>query len=222
MNNLLFSLAANSKSTVEEMWDYFVENYLSGSAEYPNLGLTENSIISVPVILAGLLIGTLLAVTITVYDNRVMGGFVREMLYRGALGREKALTLSDIDLAERSPVGRALRKSVGLRRIVHCIEEEDYYAELKRQREECEKKREEDPTIPEFKHTDYTFGEGEHYYIPEDKKITAEIKYAKRGLKPWALIILIAVSVILFFALVFILPYILKLADQLVGYFKSV
>ena len=162
MNNLLFSLAANGKSTVEEMWDYFVENYLSGSAEYPNLGLTENSIISVPVILAGLLIGTLLAVTITVYDNRVMGGFVREMLYRGALGREKALTLSDIDLAERSPVGRALRKSIGLRRIVHCIEEEDYYAELKRQREEYEKKREEDPTIPEFKHTDYTFGEGEH------------------------------------------------------------
>ena len=222
MNNLLFSLAASGKSTVEEVWDYFVENYLSGSAEYPNLGLTENSIISLPVILAGLILGALLAVIITGYDNRVMGGFVREMLYRGAIGREKALTLSDLDLAERSPVGRALRKSVGLRRVVHSVEEEDFYAQLKRECEEYEKKREEDPTLPEFKNTDYTFGGGEHFYIPEDKKITAEIKYAKRGLKPWALIIIIAVSVLLFFALVFILPYILKLADQLVGSFKSV
>ena len=143
MNNLLFSLAANGKSTVEEMWDYFVENYLSGSGDYPNLGLTENSIISLPVILAGLVIGAFLAVIVAGYDNKITGGFVREMLYKGAVGKENALTLIDMELGARSPISRALRKSTALRRIVRCVEEEDYYAELKRQREEHEKKREE-------------------------------------------------------------------------------
>ncbi len=222
MNKLLFSLAANGKSAVEEMWDYFVENYLSGSREYPNLGLTENSILSVPVILAGLIIGALVAVIAASYDNRVTGGFVRGMLEKGAVGREKSLTLADMGLTTRSSIARALRKSVGLRRIVRCIEEEDFYRELDRQREEYEKKREEDASLPRFKEEGYTFTGSEHFYIPEDKKATAEVKHANRGTKAWSFPITIVVCVIVFFALAFILPYILTLADQLVGSFKSV
>lgn len=222
MNNLLFSLATSGKSFVEELWDYFVETYLLGSSNYPNLGLVDNSIISLPIILIGLIIGALCAVVAVGYDSRVIGGFVRSMLMKGAVGRENAVTLYDMELTERSAPGRALRKSAGLRRLIHCVEEEDFYAEQKRLREEYEKKREEDPTLPEFKPAEYTFGEDEHFYIVEDKKITAELKYIKRGAKPWALPIIIVASVIVFFALIIILPYILTLLDQLIGSFKSV
>ena len=191
MNNLLFSLAASEKSFVEELWDYFVETYLLGSSNYPNLGLTDNSIISIPLIVAGLIIGALCAIIAVGYDSRVIGGFVRGMIYKGAVGKENAVTLYDMDLVENTSVGRALRKNVGLRRIVRCVEEESFYAEQDRTREEYEKRREENPELPEFKSQNYKFGEGEHYYIPEDKKVTAEVKYTKRGVKPWALPIII-------------------------------
>lgn len=222
MNNMLFSLAASGKSFVEELWDYFVETYILGSSEYPNLGLTQNSIISLPVIVSGIIIGALCAVIFAVYDSRVMGGFVRGMLEKGAVGKENAITLYDMGFTERSSVGRALRKSAGLRRIIHCVEEENFYAEQNRAREEHEKKREEDPSLPEFKSAEYTFTEDEHFYVLEDKRITAEVKYAKRGTKPWMFPIIIVISVVIFFALLIVLPYILKLTDQLIGSFKSV
>ncbi len=222
MNNLLFSLATGGKSFVEELWDYFVEIYLSGSASYENLGLSGNSIISVPVIVAGIIIGAIIAVIAAMRDNRVIGGFVRTMLDRGAVGKENALSLSDIGTDVRSSVARALRKSAGLRRIVHCVEEENFYAELREKREEYEKRRAEDPSLPEFKQTEYTFCGTEHFYIAEDQTVTAGVKYTKRSVKPWALPLMIVVSVIAFFVLVIVLPYILELFDQLFGSFKSV
>ena len=222
MNNLLFSLATGGKSLIEELWDYFAENYLSGSASYENLGLSGNSIISVPVILAGIIIGAIIAVFAAMRDNRVMGGFVRTMLDRGAVGKENSLLLGDVGIDVSSSVARALRKSVGLRRIVHCVEEEDFYASLREAREEHEKRREEDPSLPEFKHTEYTFCGTEHFYIAEDQTVTAEVKYTKRTIKPWVLPIVVVVSIISFFALIIVLPYVLELFDQLFGSFKSV
>ena len=222
MNNLLFSLSASGKSLVEELWDYFAENYLSDSVAYENLGLAGNSIVTPAAILAGIAIGAILAVAFAMHDNRVIGGFVRVMLERGAVGRENSLTLYDLGAGERSAFAKALRKSVSLRRMVRCAEEEDFYAELKAAREEHEKKREEDPTLEAFKEKDYVFSGEEHFYIPEDNKTSAEVKYVKRTLKPWAILGIIGASIVIFFALIFLLPYILELFDQLLGSFKSV
>ena len=222
MNNLLFSLAANGKSVVEELWDYFVETYLTGSATYPNLGLVGNSIITLPAILGGIVIGMIIAVIIAMGESRVIGGFMREMLERGAVGRENSVTLYEMRTNERSPIGRALRRSVSLRRLVHCIEEEDYYKDLEKTREEYEKRREADSSLPAFKYTNYTFGEGEHFYILEDKRISAELKYNKKNIKLWALPLVIIGAVVVFFALIIVLPYALELLDQLIGSLKSV
>ena len=222
MNNLLFSLAASGKSLVEELWDYFAETYLSGNASYPNLGLVGNSIVTLPAILIGIAIGAILAVAFAMYDNHVIGGFMRLMLERGALGREKSLTLYELGAGERSAFARALRKSASLRRMVCCSEEEDFYAELKIAREEHEKNREENPSLPKFEEKAYSFSGNEHFYIPEDKRIAAELKYVKRKLKPWAIPLIAIAALIILLVLVFLLPYMLNLLDQLVGSFKSV
>ena len=219
MTHSLFSLAASGKSLVEELWDYFAEAYLSGTVDYPNLGLVGNSILSLPTILVGIAVGAILAVAFGMYDNCVIGSFMRLMLEKGAVGRENSLTLYDLGAGERSAFARALRKSASLRRMVHCAEEEDFYAELKAARQSHEKRREEDPSLPEFKETEYVFGGEEKFYIPEDKRIAAELKYIKRKLKPWAIPLIIVSSVFIFFALIFMLPYILELLDQLFGSF---
>ena len=222
MNNLLFSLASSKKSLVEELWDYFAETYLSGSTSYPNLGLVGNSIVTLPAIIIGIAIGAILAVAFALRDNHVIGGFVRLMLERDAIGREKSLTLFDLGAGEHSAFARGLRKSASLRRMVRCVEEEDFYAEQKTAREEHEKKKEEDSTLPEFKEKQYVFDGSEHFYIPEDKKIAAEIKYIKRKLKPQLIPLIIIASLILLFALILLLPYLLSVLDQLLGSFKSI
>ena len=68
------------KSFLEELWDYFVEFYLEAENIYPNLGMDGTSLVSLPVILAGLCIGTLIAVFAVMRDSRVIGAYVRDML----------------------------------------------------------------------------------------------------------------------------------------------
>ena len=221
MNSALFSLSTGVKSLVEELWDYFVENYLNASAAYPNLGMQNNPLISLPAILAGLLFGTMIAVCFATYDNFTVGSFVRKMLERGALGKENAVTLYNLSISEHSTVGRALRKSVSLRRIVRCVEEEEFYEMQAALGAEHDAKREEDKSLPEFKAKSFTFGEGAHFYIPEEKRISAEIKYASRAVKFWAFPLVLLACIAVFLLLLVTLPNLLRLLDSLVGSFKS-
>ena len=218
MNKLLFSLSASPKSLVEELWDYFVENYLESERVYDNLGISTEIL---PMLLVGIFIGAIIATFVVIYDNRVVGEFVRKMAATGVVGKEKAQTLRELGTNERSSFARALRTSVGLRRVVRCVEEENYYAELEKTREEYEKKREEDSSLPKFKSVDYKFDGTEHFYIPEDKRIAAEVKFANRGMKIWAIPVIIVVAVIGFFGFMLLVPYMLQLLDQMVGSFKS-
>ena len=208
MKNLLFSLSSSGKSFIEELWDYFVEYYLEAENIYPNLGIDGTSMVTLPVILAGLLIGTLIAVFAVMRDSRVIGAYVRDMLKKGSVGKENAVTLYELHTDERSGFARALRKSVTLRRFVRCVEEEEFY----------EKKNSgEDVGSDEYRHT----GE-EHYYIPEDKRIAAEFKYIKRGVSVLAIPVIVLGLVVAFFGLMLVLPYILSLLDAFVGTFNSI
>ena len=156
------------------------------------------------------------------YDNRAVGGYIRKMIYEGAIGKDKAVTLYHLGTNMRSSFARALRKTAGVRRLVKCVEEEEFLTEIEESRAEYEKKREEDASLPPFSAAEYKFNGEEHYYIPEDKRISAEIKFANRGMKLWGYLLVIIGSAVGFFALMMLLPYILKLLDQMIGSFKSI
>ena len=133
-----------------------------------------------------------------------------------------SLTLSELEEGERSSPARALRRSSHLRKVVKCVEEEEYYAELIKTREEYEKRREEDSTLPTFKSADYEFSGTERYYIPEDKKYSAETRFSNAGTAWWSLPLAILVALVCAFLIMISLPYVLKLLDQLIEAFKSV
>ena len=219
MNNFIFSLSASGKSFIEELWDYFVENYFENEVYYENLGFSTSSL---PFILLGIFGGVIAAALLVMYDNRAVGSYVRKMVHEGAVGKNNAVTLYHLGTNMRSSFARATRRSVGLRRVVKCIEEEEYNSEMQKSRAEYEKKREEDSSLSPFSAVEYKFNGEEHYYIPEDMRISAEIKFANRGMKLWGYLLVIIGSVVGFFALMLLLPYILKLLDQMIGSFKSI
>jgi hypothetical protein len=220
---LAASGAGDKKSLLEELWDYFVQTYLESGEVYTNLGMEgSGSMMSLTSIVFGIFFGIVLASVLTVYDKRVIGSFVRKMLYCNAVGKENAKTLFELEEGERSAPARALRHSSNLRRVVKCVEEEEYYAELIKTREEYEKRRQEDRSLPEFKSVDYVFNGTEHYYIPEDKKYSAETRFSKSGTAWWSLPVALLVAFACAFAIMIALPYILKLLDQLIGAIKAV
>ena len=212
MNTFVLALLASSKSLLEELWDYFVENYLEADTVYYNLGMEGNSMVSIPIIVAGICIGTVIAVIAVMRDNRVIGSYVRKMLDGGHVGRENAVTLEELGSDMRSSFGKALRRSATLRRYVRCVEEECFYDAL--QGDDGEEPGEKDKKNSEYKYV----GE-EHFYIVEDKRIGAEFKYDERSVKWWVLPVIFVAVVVVFFALLLVIPYLLSLTDSFVGSF---
>ena len=206
---MIFSLLSARKSLLEELWDYFVEYYLEADNVYFNLGIEGNSMVSLPIILLGFCVGTMIAVFAVMHDSRVIGGYVRRMLENGNIGRDKAVTLSELGTGIRGEFAKALRRSVTLRRYVKCVEEEDFF----------EKKKSEE--IAADAKSEYKFSGNEHFYIPEDKRSGAEFKYIKRGVRWWVVPIIALVLIAVFFGLMLLLPYVLSLLDALVGSWKG-
>ena len=219
---LLTTPEEDGKSLLEELWDYFVQNYFEADEIYPNLGIGDGSGIPLISLVFGLFFGIIVASVLVVYDKRVTGGLVRNILYSGAVGKDNAKTLDELDLGRRSQAAKSLRRSAYLKKIVSCVEEDAFYAELAEKNAEYDKKRAEDPSMPKFKYADYVFSGEEHYYIPEDKKYTAETKYSKSGTEWWSIPVAILVALVLSFVLMLALPYLLTLLDQVIGAMKSV
>lgn len=220
MNTFYLSSSGAQKSLLEELWDYFARNYLDSSAAYENINL-GNSMISLTSILLGLSIGLILACIAVVYDKRVLGDFVRKIISEGALTKEKATTLYHLGYNERSTVAKALRHNIGLRKIVVCVEEQEHIDQLKKAEEEYEKRRTDDPSLPPFKAAEFRFDNTSHFYIPKEKRITAEIKFARGGAAWWNVPLVIIGATIGFFVLLLVIPYMMTLLDQLIGSFKS-
>ncbi len=221
--NYLFAavLSASGKSLFEELWDYFAEHYLDTNTVYPNLGFDNSSMITLPSILFGVFVGAIISVIAMAHDKKTLGKFVRDMLSSGAIGCENAKDLSFFGVSWRSNVGRSLRHGINLRHVVRCVEEDDFYEEIKKAREEYKKKREEDSSLPPFKESEYKFTGSEHFYIPEDKRITAETRFVSERSTAWKVIIGIIGAIIGFFVLLAILPYMFTLLDQAIGSFKT-
>ena len=122
--------AGEEKSLLEELWDYFVTVYFESGAIYPNLGLGGGSGIPLISLVFGLFFGIIVASVMVVYDKRVTGGLVRDIIYAGAIGSDNAKTLDELDIGKRSQAAKSLRRSAYLKKIVRCVEEDAFYAEL--------------------------------------------------------------------------------------------
>ena len=214
--------AAGEPSLWEAMLEYIEENYFA-EVSYNNLGLGMlGSTATLRNILFGLLVGIVIASFIMVFDKRVLGSFVRKLLKEECLSPESAKRLCQLGFADKLTVRNSLRRGTTLRSVVRSREEEEYKASIEERRAEYEKKREEDPTLPPFKAAEYKIDPDEdHFYIPEEKKYSAEFRFEKKGPTWLGFAAVVVVAVVLFFVLLFVIPELMKLLDELVGGIKA-
>lgn len=222
-----FYALANSTDTsfFEDLWNFIYGTYLSVDGNYQNLGLDTGVVTSVRIIVLGIFIGTLLACVYMVYNKQVLGGAVRRMLSeeQDCRSREKAKTLSELGLEKNILVRGAVQRSTSLRRVVKCVEEEDFYREQNERREEYDKKRaESEKKMPRFRELEYRVDpKADRFYIPEELCDMASHKFDSKGFGWVSAIIGIIVLCIGFFIILLVLPKVLTAVDDFLGSFKN-
>ena len=201
INRLITAISATGGEMPlhEELWVYFRDTYINGETAYKNLD--TGGFISVPLILIGLFVGFALASFGAVFNKRVHGGFVRKLLCEECLSPDTAKTLPELNCADKLIIRYAVRRSVSLRKVVHCREEEEYAKEAHDK---------------PFR----VLPDEHHFYVPEDMKYTAQIKFEKKGSSWVGAVIYLVILLVALVALLVFMPKILGVLDAFIGIFK--
>ncbi len=207
--------ALESKSLISELWEYFVDKYFTPHyGDYEHINLGSSSMVSLQTIVFAFFIGINIAAVMSVFDKRVLGDFARTLIRDEALSPDRAKTLMELGYFKNTAIRSSLRSGHTLRRVVKCVEEEEYYASLEQKRQEIESAGQKFKSVP-FK-IDF---ETAHFYIPEQLKYTAEIKFEKKGTNWLTVAGVFVASLLLMIGVFWIFPDILQMLDNFLSMF---
>jgi hypothetical protein len=132
------------------------------------------------------------------YQRRLLGNILRAFISCGAQDEKSAKTLREIGYASKikySFASFALRKGAGLRKHIYAVYEEKPVSK---------------------KHSDQLFAKApkpeneQKYYVPEEKRIVAEVRYDGKGTNLKTLVISIAALLAAAILIVSFLPWIIE------------
>lgn len=202
----------------QDVWNYLYDAYFNMGDGYENLGTEGSPLLTVGTVVFGLFVGSLIACVVIFYNRQIVGSAVRKMLDEKIHDREHAVRLSDLGYKKNFFIRSLFRDSGSLRKVVKCVEEEDFYAEQEKARAEYEEKRRSGVKLPRFRDEIYRVDvDNDRFYIPEDLELTALTKYQKKGSTWVSMLIGIIVLTIVFLALIFFLPWFLDKLDNAFG-----
>ena len=220
MQSLIFGRVV---STFADLWQYLSENYFSVDMPYlENFKVESNALFSLRWVIIGVTVGIIIASISTVYNKRYIGDFIRNLLYRQCYDANSAKTLEELEFSGAPGIKSMIKTGGSLTRWVRCAEEDAFYADLEQKRNEFEELHKDDPHPPKFKEPEFRRDcSTMHFYIPEDLKYKAEVKFDKAGANWGAVIIVAIISIILCMFLCYIIPDILKYVDNFISIIKE-
>ena len=168
---------------------------------YENFSVSASTGVNMRNIILGLAIGLIIASAIMAHTKSRYGGFVRKLLREDCTSPEKAKTLSEIGYFQDPSIRRELKRGVSLCKLVKCKEKEEA---------ENDENKSEYPFVPDFKTA--------HFYIPEELRYRAEIRFEKKG-STWGFFAIVTVITILAAALICLfMPDLFQLTDNLISF----
>ncbi len=199
-------------SLIKEILDHLTEQYFSVDLyAYDNFSFSPGTAGKIQNLIFAIVIGLCLASLIAVYLRVVPGGFVRALLKAEATDVNSAKTLRQLGYFRSTAIRRELSKGVNLRRVVLMAEDSPNQDEV--QNAEQEGREGAKKNIRPAKINFLTA----RFYIPQELRDRAEIRYCKKGSDP-RLLILVPVLALALAALVgYFLPDLLRFADNLIN-----
>ena len=212
------ALAANWSEFWSELWDGINKFFNPDLSGYTNFSFGSSGIINIHVIVIGIFAGAMVAAIYSIYTKKILGEMVRKMLDMGAVGAENAISLDALGLSKNILIKHAL-KGYTLGRVVNSIEKDDFIKETNDTRTTYEENRKklakQGKRIPAF--VEPTFKkkiEECHFYISEEKKYTAEMRFNAEGSGYGTFFFVLLISFICVIIIYSLLPQILLLVDK--------
>ena len=201
------------ESLIESIKDFFNPT-LSG---YTNFNFGSDNIINIHVIVFGIFIGVMAASVYAIYTKQILGKFVRALLVEEATTPESAKTIGELGFSKNYAVIHGL-KGYTLGRVVSCIEKDEYIENTNRLRANYEENRKESSKhgkrLPPFREPKFDKKVSEcRYYISENKKYTAQMRFNPNGSGYGTFFFVLLVSVMCIIIIYALLPQILAFAD---------
>ena len=218
---LRFCLTNEQVSILERIVEQikeFLDKWLPFDLPYlDNISIGSGGLVSIRGIIVGITIGLIIASFGTIYNKRFLGSFVRHMLRNDCLDHASAKTLYELGYLKNAGVRGAIKSGGSLSRWVRCVEEDEFYAELDKKRAEFEEANKDDKKAkfvePKFKRDLNTM----HFYIPEERKYKADIKFDAKGASIFSFVAVVIVAIALCVAMCYLLPDIIKMVDNFVS-----
>ena len=192
MNRFVTMAANNFKEFFAEIAAWLYDFFHPELEGYVNFDFGGGELVNIQVIIFGIFIGVFVASLYMVYVKNFVGRFVRKLLAEDCLSEEKAQTLAALGFEKDPFVRSALRGSL-LASTVSRVEQPNAEGEEKQ------------PT---------------RYYIKEEKKYIAEMRFHARGSGWPTLLFVLLISVISIFLIFAFLPQILRFVDNTISIFS--
>lgn len=220
-------------SVFYDLLAYFSERYFSVNFHiYQHIPLGPSANQSAQMIIIAVMLGLIFASIVMAIAKSRYGRFVKKLLKEECLSPEKSKTLSELGEFNNSSVRRALSRGNELSKCVYCIrtsevlnsdEAENSCESAGASRAEGDTQTEKKPEMSELRSQDRLTGALRpdftvaRFYIPEDLKYRAELRFEQRG-SGWLPVLLTVVLSVVGAALVcWVLPDFVQLLDNLIS-----
>lgn len=175
----------------------FFDNIFGRAQEYENLLISSGGIAFLRMIITGMFLGFLISAVVMMYNKRVLGKAVRELVELGAVGSENAVAMTSLACSSNAFIRRSVLRGVNLRRVIKVMPASD---------SECQ-------DIKKIT------SESALVYIPEQDLDAACRKFDKSGTSIRSLLLVIAISLAIYIVVMFFIPLALSLINGVVGNF---
>lgn len=163
-----------------------------------------NPFISVKLIVWAMFAGFVFAALLAVYNKRLIGGLVKTLLSEGCLSPDRALTVTELGYGTDWFIKNALRTDAALLRLVSRVDPE------------TDGENKQPPAKTRGGHDVIDF-EKARFYIPEELKYRAEVRYARKGTDFVAFGICVLIFAVAAFAAIFVIPELIQLIDNFIS-----
>ncbi len=216
--NILEIILANQPSLLAELLDYFNDTYFSPQMPpLNNFSFGTGSLISLQTIILGITIGIIVASASSIYSKRYIGNFVRKMISEQCHDARSAKTLYELGYIRSLGVRNSIKSYGTLSQWIRCVEEDEFHRDLEKKRAEFEALYGNDDKKPKFKEPEFKRDlDKMHFYLPEERKFDAEVKFEKKGANIWSLILVSVVSIVLCAFVCYVLPDVIVMFDNFI------
>lgn len=236
------------QSLLCELLNHFEEKYFSVNFKsYENFSISNSKGASITSAILAIAVGIIIASAIMAHTKSCHGAFVRKLLKNGATSPENAKTLSELGFFHNLSIRRELKKGVSLRKLVVCKEKEEaekassFTDETAEQEEpidaepcvtlESTEEKKQSKVMQILLAIKYFFIPKKdsrdvfeidfatmHFYIPEDLRYRADVRYEKKG-SGWLPFIVVSIATVVATALLCVyLPELFQFADNLISF----